>query len=79
MRAAQELKDKGAKKVYAFATHGLFNGNFYEKLKNSSLEKVFVTDSLVCRDVKGEADSGKVVRVPIAKFIADNIYELFHE
>ena len=30
--AADELKKRGANKVLAFATHGLFNGNAFENI-----------------------------------------------
>ena len=33
--AAAELKKNGAKKVYTFITHGLFNGPAAERIKNS--------------------------------------------
>jgi ribose-phosphate pyrophosphokinase len=44
--AAKVLKEKGAKKVYAFASHGLFSGPAAERIKNSHLEKVITTDSI---------------------------------
>lgn len=44
--AAKALKLHGAKKVYAFATHGLFNGKAFDNIKNSVLEKVIVTDTV---------------------------------
>lgn len=44
--AAKILKEKGAKKVYAFASHGLFSGPAAERIRDSALEKVITTDSI---------------------------------
>jgi len=44
--AARVLKDKGAKQVYAFASHGLFSGPAAERIRDSVLEKVITTDSI---------------------------------
>jgi len=44
--AAKALKLNGATKVYAFATHALFNGNAIPNIQNSVLEKVIVTNSV---------------------------------
>lgn len=44
--AAKILKDKGAKKVYAFASHGLFSGPAAERIRDSAIEKVITTDSM---------------------------------
>ena len=44
--AAHQLKLKGAKKVYAFASHGIFSGSAAERIKHSDLEKVITTDSI---------------------------------
>lgn len=74
MKSASELKAKGANKVYAFATHGLFNGDFYANLAKSDLETVFVTDSLPPRN---EDLGSKVERVAVSKLIADRIYDIF--
>jgi ribose-phosphate pyrophosphokinase len=48
--AAKLLKEKGAKKVYAFSTHGLFSGPAADRIAKSDLEKVITTDSLVIND-----------------------------
>jgi len=45
-KAASELKTFGAKRVFAFATHGLFSGPAYERIGASCLEKVIVTDTI---------------------------------
>eukprot|EP00954_Amorphochlora_amoebiformis_P023429 1359952-Amorphochlora_amoeboformis.AAC.1 len=38
-KAASELTARGAKRVYAFATHGLFNGPAVSRISNSELEQ----------------------------------------
>lgn len=45
-KAAQELKDKGAGKVYAVITHGLFNGPAAQRIRDSQIEKIVVCDSI---------------------------------
>lgn len=44
--AAQVLKDNGANKVLAYATHGLFSGTAIEKINKSCLDKVVVTNTI---------------------------------
>jgi ribose-phosphate pyrophosphokinase len=45
-KAATELKDKGATKVYAFITHGIFSGPAAERIAKSDLEAVVCTDTM---------------------------------
>lgn len=44
--AAKFLKSKGATKVIAMATHPIFSGPALERIKESDLERVIVTDSI---------------------------------
>eukprot|EP00340_Litonotus_pictus_P001129 CAMPEP_0170518342 /NCGR_PEP_ID=MMETSP0209-20121228/4055_1 /TAXON_ID=665100 ORGANISM="Litonotus pictus, Strain P1" /NCGR_SAMPLE_ID=MMETSP0209 /ASSEMBLY_ACC=CAM_ASM_000301 /LENGTH=223 /DNA_ID=CAMNT_0010803867 /DNA_START=558 /DNA_END=1229 /DNA_ORIENTATION=+ len=44
--AAEVLKENGAKKVMAFATHGLFSGPAIDRISKSSLDKVVVTNTI---------------------------------
>jgi len=44
--AAQHLSEAGASKIYAFVTHGILSGNALQKLENSALEKLVVTNTL---------------------------------
>lgn len=46
LKAASLLKQKGASKVYVFATHGVLAGDASTKLQESIIDKVFITDSL---------------------------------
>lgn len=44
--AAVALKQNGAKRVFAYATHPVFSGNAAENLKNSCIDEIIVTDSV---------------------------------
>lgn len=50
IKAADQLKDNGASKVYAACTHGLFTGDAVPKLLASGIDRVLCTDSI---DVDG--------------------------
>ena len=44
--AAEQLVEHGAATVYAATTHGVFSGPAVDRLKNSVIEKVVVTNTL---------------------------------
>ncbi len=50
VNAANYMKKSGAKRIVVAATHGLFNNNAMEKITNSAIEKVIVTDSTHMQD-----------------------------
>jgi len=60
--AAKALKDLGAKAVYATATHAVFSGPAVERLDNSVIEKLIVTDSIYLPEEK-RLDKLEVVSV----------------
>jgi len=45
-KAAEALKDRGAKRVFAYATHPIFSGNAAENLQNSAIDEVVVCDTI---------------------------------
>ncbi|CUX96606.1 ribose-phosphate pyrophosphokinase [Candidatus Doolittlea endobia] len=45
-KAAEALKEHGAKRVFSYATHPIFSGNAYENIKNSVIDKVIVCDTI---------------------------------
>lgn len=45
-KAAALLKEKGARSIRAFATHGLFSGSALQVISESELDEVCVTDSI---------------------------------
>lgn len=52
MAGAQALVDAGAKAVYAAATHPLFSSNAIQRLQESAIKKVVVTNTVVIEDLK---------------------------
>ncbi|NPV88672.1 ribose-phosphate pyrophosphokinase [Coprothermobacteraceae bacterium] len=68
IKAADAFKQRGAKRIWALATHGLFSGNAIEALERSVIERVVVTDT-----VRSEYASEKVKIVSVARLIAEAI------
>ena len=58
--AARLMKEQGAKSVRAMCTHGVLSGNAYEKIENSELEELVITDTI---PVRGESSKIKVLTV----------------
>jgi len=46
VEAADVLSKKGVKEIFVFATHGVLPGNANNKLQNSKVTRVFVTDTI---------------------------------
>ena len=44
--AAIALKEKGAKEVYVYITHGVLSGEAVKKIKNSVIKKLVITDTI---------------------------------
>lgn len=68
-KAANELQAMGARRVFAFASHGLFSGPAYDRIAKSCLEKVVVTNSIPLKE--GAPD--KIVQLNIAPLLAETI------
>jgi len=45
-KAANLLKEKGARSVRAVCTHGVLSGKAYENIENSELEELIITDTI---------------------------------
>ncbi|HEX4235870.1 MAG TPA: ribose-phosphate pyrophosphokinase [Caldimonas sp.] len=46
VKAADVLKERGAKKVFAYCTHAVFSGPAIERIESSKLDEVVVTDTI---------------------------------
>ena len=46
VNAAKALKDRGAKEVYVYITHGVLSGEAVKKIKNSVIKNLVITDTI---------------------------------
>jgi len=46
VNSAKALKDRGAKEVYAYITHGVLSGEAVKKIQKSVIKKLVITDSI---------------------------------
>lgn len=62
-QAAAAVLDHGAREVYAAATHPILSGPAVERIQNSVIEKVLVTDTIPRSESAGACDKIEVVGV----------------
>ena len=69
--AANALKSKNADSVYAYITHGVLSDPAIERINDSPIDKMIITDSILARnDVK---ESSKIKQLSIAPLIGEAI------
>jgi ribose-phosphate pyrophosphokinase len=70
-KAAQALKDGGARRIFAVATHAVLSGPAIQRISESTLESVIVTDTI---PLSAEAKaSGKIKVVSVAEVFGEAI------
>jgi len=75
--AAKSLIDAGAVEVSAYVTHGVLSGAATERVKNSVLKELVITDSIEASEqVSGE---GKIRRVTCAPLVGEAIRRIANE
>jgi ribose-phosphate pyrophosphokinase len=72
-RAAENCRARGATKVYAAASHGVFSGKASQTLSNSALEKVVITDTIPPFRLDPELARTKLVVLDAARLFAEAI------
>ena len=72
-KAADLMMERGALSVRAITTHGLLSGNAYEKIENSQLLELIITDS-----IPAETKSDKVKVLSCAPLFADVMHRVHH-
>jgi ribose-phosphate pyrophosphokinase len=74
--AAEQLIRHGAAEVHAMATHGVFAGPAIDRIKNSMLSRVVVTDTLPLAD---DRRIDKIEVLSVASVIADALDAVFED
>jgi ribose-phosphate pyrophosphokinase len=74
--AAELLLERGAKEVWAMATHGVLSGPAIDRMKASPIERVVLTNTLPIENGKL---FDKLEVLSVAKIIADALAAVFDE
>ncbi|HCD9543433.1 TPA: ribose-phosphate pyrophosphokinase, partial [Acinetobacter baumannii] len=76
-KAADALKQFGARRVVAYATHPVLSGKAIENLRNSVIDELVVTDTIPLSE---EAlNLGKIRQVSVASMVAETIRRINNE
>ena len=72
---AKVVKDAGATRVFAAATHGLLSGSAVERLRDSVIEQVVITDTVPLPEMAVGTDLFRVLSVD--RILADSVHNVF--
>jgi ribose-phosphate pyrophosphokinase len=72
-KAAEMLKAEGASSVRAYCTHGVLSGKAIERIENSALEKLVITDT-----IPRTYESPKIEVLSIAELFANVMHKVHH-
>ncbi len=75
--AANALKEHGAKKVMAYCTHAVLSGSAVERVTNSALDELVVTDTIPLRDDARACT--KIRQLSVAELLAETIRRISNE
>ncbi len=75
-QAAEALKERGAKRIIASATHGVFTGRAFQNLEEAPIDEVTVTNTLPMRGANVPA---KIKVLDISKLLSKAILNIHHE
>lgn len=71
--AARMMMDKGAKSVRAATTHPVLSGPAYERIENSPIKELLITDSIPLKQ-----ESNKIKVLSVAKMFAEVIDKVYN-
>jgi ribose-phosphate pyrophosphokinase len=72
--AAAALKGKGARRVVAYITHPVLSGPAIERLDNSELDELVVTDTIPLSE--SAVACGKIRQLGVAELLAETMRRL---
>ncbi|MAJ47731.1 MAG: ribose-phosphate pyrophosphokinase [Planctomycetes bacterium TMED75] len=76
--AARLVMDKGAVDVICAATHGVFVGMALERIQESPISQVVVTDTISCTD-RCQLIDDKLVELSVGKLLGEAIHRIHHD
>ena len=75
--AAAALKKEGAEKVVAYITHAVFSGSAIDRISNSELDEIVVTDTIPLHAKAQECS--KIEQLSLANLLAESIRRVSNE
>lgn len=69
--AAYALKERGAKRVLAYCTHPVLSGGAVERIQNSALDELVVTDTIPLRE--DALRCGRIRQLSVAELLAETL------
>ena len=78
VRAVSFIKDQGALDICACATHAVFSEPAVDRIRDSYLKEVIVTDTISMSEDQCSRSGNKIKLIPVAPLLADVIYRI-HE
>lgn len=76
-KAASALKERGAERVLAYATHAVLSGGAVDRLNASDIDQVVITDTIALSDAA--KNSPRIRQVSIAGLLAETIRRISNE
>lgn len=76
-KASDALKEKGAKKVVAYATHPVLSGSAIDNINNSTLDSLVVTDSIPLSEAASQCE--KIRQLSLANMLAEAMRRVSNE
>ena len=74
--AANALMEKGAKEVYAACTHGLLSKNAVERIANSAIKEMIITNTVRLSEEKRHP---KIVQLPVGHLLGHGILRILSD
>ncbi len=86
VKAAQVLKEEGATKVVAYCTHAVLSGPAVERITQSDLDELVVTDTIplhadarACRKIRSLSVAGLIAETILRIYTEESVSSLFIE
>lgn len=74
--AASALRERGARKIFAYASHAVFSGPAVERIADSVMDKVVITNTIPLSDAARAC--AKIEQISVAPLIAEAIRRIHH-
>jgi ribose-phosphate pyrophosphokinase len=75
--AARALKEQGAERVLAYCTHPVLSGSAVERIENSALDKLVVTDTIPLRE--DARACARIEQLSVASLLAETMLRISNE